>query len=260
MTEGLYLYGFVPAGAAAPSESLRGVGEGVVELVDLGACQAAVSRVPADVYSPDALEPRLSDLAWVAEQGVAHERVVAWFVDHGQILPVRLFTLYSSPDALRQEAGARAAQLERELERLEGLREWDLKISYRAETLAEHAGEVSEAVRDLDRQIAEAQPGRRFLLEKKRADLVRTVVGDAARRLAAELLDAVRPDAVEVRLVPLPQAAAALPVVLAAALLIRQDREERLQSEIAARAARLDGLGVHVQFSGPWAPYRFLAA
>ena len=92
MSDFLYLYGFVPPATPAPTD-LTGIAGSPIELLSSGDVKAVVGRVPAQDYAPDRIEDRLQDLKWVAEQGVAHERVVAWFVDHAQILPAPLFTM-----------------------------------------------------------------------------------------------------------------------------------------------------------------------
>ena len=76
-----------------------------------------ISRVPGGEYAPAAVESRLRDPTWVADHGVRHERVIAWFVDHAQILPARLLSLYSSPAALAEAAAGQAARIAGELDR-----------------------------------------------------------------------------------------------------------------------------------------------
>jgi hypothetical protein len=255
----VYLYGFAPADAALPGHGLEGVAGGAVELLPMDGFQIVASSVPAEEFAPEVLEARLQDLAWVARHGVAHERVVAWFVDHARILPVRLFTLYTSRDALQAEAAARAADLIEALRHFDGVREWDLKVGYDAERLTDHLGELSEEVAALDAELAAASPGRRYLLERKRQDLVRVEVGRAARQAAEALLEEAAHHARAVQRLGLPRGEVELPVVLSAALLVERASEEELRRLMAGRVAALQPLGVHASFSGPWAPYRFLA-
>lgn len=258
MNDVLYLYGFVPADAPAPPESLPGIDGSRIDFVPGAALSAVVSVLPAETYTAARIEAGLEDLQWVSERGLAHERVVAWFVDHAQILPAPLFTLYSSRAVLAATLADRAAELAGELERLAGRREWDLKVSYRRDELEQHAGEVSEEVRALDAEIAAAAPGRRYLLERKRAEVVRRELTDAAHRVADQLLAELRP--LSDGIVPLepPRDAAELPVLVAAALLLRREQEEPVRARVAERAQSLGPLGFTVSVTGPWAPYRFL--
>ncbi|HEX6558056.1 MAG TPA: GvpL/GvpF family gas vesicle protein [Longimicrobiales bacterium] len=256
MSDFVYLYGFAPADASPPS-TVSGIGGRPVELVSIGSMAAVISRVPAETYDPVSIEARLQDLAWVAEQGVAHESVVAWFVDHAQILPAPLFTMYSADAALQQEAAARRSEIEAELQRLRNKREWDLKISYNAADIEKHAAELSPRIAELDREAAAAQPGKRYLIEKKRKDLLKTEARKAAQSLAREVLDIAARLAFETRNLPLPRTAEDLPVILYAALLVERDREVELIGVLEQQSARVKSLGVGVAFSGPWAPYRF---
>jgi hypothetical protein len=260
MSEALYLYGFVGAGAPDPPATLLGVAGSRVEVVELdGPLRAVCSAVPAEAYAPEKVEERVHDLEWVGEHGALHERIVTWFVDHGGILPVRLLTLYSGPEALRSSVADQAGTLVRQMERLQGLREWDLKVSYNATVLAEHLGEVSDEVAGLDREIEQSSPGKRYLLERRRAQRIGEETSRAARDLAAQLHEKLAKTAREARRLPLPREKGELPVVLNAAYLMEPGREGELGGAAAAEASRLRSLGVEVTLTGPWAPYRFLS-
>lgn len=252
----IYLYGFVPAGTELPANGLLGVADAPVERVEGPGFDAVVSRIESDDFSDEALEQKSGDVEWMAEQGLSHEQVVAWFVDHASILPSRLLTLFSGDSAVRATMEREAARVRSELERLAGYREWDLKVGSDAARLMANLAAVSEEVGRLDREIEEAGPGKRFLLEKKRKELARTEGRDAARRLARELLDALRPLAHDV--VTLDPPADATPSTLSAALLVSRDEERALLDRIEQERARLEPLGLTFQVTGPWAPYRFM--
>lgn len=254
----VYLYGFVPAGAPAPPAALVGLGGRPVELLPLGAVQAVVSSLPAGMYAGEQLTARLEDLAWVGEQGLAHERVVLWYVDEADIVPARLFTLYSSAAALEAALAADASAIASRLDALAGRREWNLKVAFDRARLAEHGAEVSEAVRTLDAELAAAPPGRRYLLERRRSELLKREVGAAARRLAEELLRGMAERAEAVRVLPLQAGEAGGNVVLTAALLVSREAEPAWRGAADELVDAHRALGMVVTLSGPWAPYRFL--
>jgi hypothetical protein len=257
MSDALYLYGFVSPASPAPPPGLQGVAGRRVEMLDLGQVRAAVSSVPAEEFAPDRMEERVHDLDWVGEQGALHERVVTWFVDHGGILPVRLLTLYSGPAALKESFAPRADALGAQIERLRDLREWDLKVSYDPHALAEHLREVSAEVSRLEQEIEQSSPGRRYLLERKRAQLVAEETSRVAGRLGAELHEKLAQLAKSARRLPLPREGD-LPVVLNAAYLVERGREEELGQSASLQLQRLVKLGIDVRLTGPWAPYRFV--
>ena len=257
VSEYLYLYGFVPADGRKP-EHIAGVNDARVELITIDDVAAAVSEVPAEEYAPERLEPRLQDLQWVAQQGVAHERVVAWFVDESQILPAALFTMYSSVEALLEAAKPRYAELKSEMQRLRGQREWDLKVSFDERVLQQNAAKVSDKVADLDNEIANAPAGKAYLLQKKRSDLLKAEVRQAAHRRAIDVMNSVHALVAGSRTLPLPRTNEDLPVVLHAALLVRADNEKQLVQQLEQEAKNLRTIGMDLNFSGPWAPYRFM--
>jgi len=257
VNELLYVYGFVPAGLDTGIIGVPGIAGAAIELIDADdAPQAVVSRLDAGEYSAEVIDLRMNDLAWVAEQGVAHERVVAWFIDHAEILPAPLFTLYSSEDALRGVIYAQRERLERELTRLRGLREWDLKVSYDRQLLARNAGKYSDEVAAIDREMAAASPGKQYLLKRKRDDLLRDGLAETARRLAMQVLDEVRSCATE--LVTLPPPTEETPVVLNAALLVAAQQDAALVERLERARRNWQDAGLEIEFSGPWAPYRFI--
>jgi hypothetical protein len=262
MSRLIYLYGFVSATAPSPPAppGLDGIAEAAIELFGEGAARAAISRVPDDAYSASAIEARIDDLTWVAAQGVAHERVVSWFVDHGDIVPVPLFTLYSGEEALAADLRARGADVEQTLARIAGLREWDVKLAYDPAALERAIGTASAAVARLDADIAAATPGRRFLLQRKRAELVRDEVHRVAAERADALLAALAGHARAVTRLAIPATSERMPVVLHAALLVARADEPALESVLDAERAGLETLGFGASLTGPWAPYRFLAA
>lgn len=258
MNDVLYLYGFVPPDAPVPPAAVTGVADAPVRLLDLGEVHAVVADVPARAYAADIVESRLQDLTWVGGQGMAHERVVVWFADHSEILPARLFSLYSSDTALRDAVRARMDEVTGGLQSLSGRREWNLKVAYDADELATHGSAISPELKRIEDEMAEATPGKRYLLERRRTDMLSKEVGRAARALADELLAALAQHAIETRVLPLTDSDDAGTVVLNAALLVTRAAEADLRSHAAGLYQHYTGLGMIVSFSGPWAPYRFV--
>jgi hypothetical protein len=257
MSDVLYLYGFVSQDAVPVPRALSGVDGARVDTVDVGDVRAVVSAVPADEFSPAVIDANIQDLNWVGARGLEHERVVAWFVDNADILPVSLFTLYSGERALREALASRAAELSMTLRRLADHREWDLKVAYDDGVLTQHAAAVSESVREIDAAIAEAAPGRRFLLDKKRRDIVRHEITSAARAQARSLLEEISEHAVSAVTLPMSRNEE-LPVVLNAAVLVHKTKEPAMREAAARRVAALESIGIHARLTGPWAPYRFM--
>jgi hypothetical protein len=135
-----------------------------------------------------------------------------------------------------------------------------VKLAYRADTLTRNAAALSDAVREVDEQIAAAAPGRRFLLERKRGELLKTEVAAAAHRVAAQFYERMQSRVRDAVRLELPRTGAELPVVLGAALLVARADEAGVVQALRAEGDELRPLGFELSFSGPWAPYRFMGA
>jgi hypothetical protein len=169
-----------------------------------------------------------------------------------------MFSLYTGDAALRDAAAGRLAEVTAALRSLAGRREWNLKVAYDADELARHGAEISPELSRIAEEMALATPGRRYLLERRRTEVLKQEVSRAARALADELLKALARHADDVRVLPAVEGDDAGTVVLNAALLVTRDAEDSLRTAAAELYQQYTALGMIISFSGPWAPYRFV--
>lgn len=254
----LYLYGIAPGDAAEPGPELEGLEGAAVRLVRASGVSAIVSEVPADAYSDAELNARLEDLAWVGERGVAHERVLDAFAAVGPVLPLSLFSLHHDEDRLRERIEGSADRYAALLERLAGRREWGIKL-WRRQDAGDHVDRLSPALAALGKEMEDAPPGRRYLLERKRDNIRGDELRTASKRLAHRVYGLLSEAAEHSVSSPLPatQPDGSRALLLSAAFLV-PDAEfqdfHRSVSEIAHEAA---AVGFDVEFTGPWPPYHF---
>src|SRR6187399_2274328 len=72
----------------------------------------AVSDAPLNRYGEKALNSRLSDLDWVSRAAIAHEAVVESFIHERAILPMKLFTIFTSEDRALDQVRADKRRVE----------------------------------------------------------------------------------------------------------------------------------------------------
>jgi hypothetical protein len=255
----VYLYAVVPADTEPPAD-LRGLEDGEVRLLPAGDVAAVVSEVPASDYSDETLDSHLSDLSWVGARGVAHERVLDWFLERGPVVPLSLFSLHRGQALVRERFAPESARLAALLESLRGRREWGIKLWRRDEELRRHIDSLSPALRAHAAELASASPGKRFLLEKRmetvRTEELRTV----ARRVAHQSYAMLQQAAERATTVPIPPAAGdtGRALVLHAAFLVPDDAFTDFQAEVTRIAHEFGSVGFEVEFTGPWPPYHFV--
>ncbi len=255
----VYLYAVVPADSGQP-DGLAGLEDSPVHLFRVGDVSAVISEVPAEQYSDDRLNEQLSDLSWVGARGVAHERVLDWFMERGPVVPLSLFSLHRSRDRLTERFEPESGRLGALLERLRGRREWGIKLWRRDEELRRHIDTLSPTLRTHAAELQQASPGKRFLLEKRmetvRAEELRTV----ARRVAHQSYAMLQEAAERATTVAIPPASAdsGRALVLHAAFLVTDDGFAGFQERVGRIAHEFGGVGFEVEFTGPWPPYHFV--
>ncbi len=251
----VYLYGIVPAGQALP------VREGLVpgDLALLGVV-AIADLLPAGEFTGAALEARLQDTEWVTAQACRHTTVLEAAMEHGPVVPARLCTLFSGPDALREFLATSADGLRDTLDRLRGHREWSLKL-YCDEVRLREACSAEDAAGDPGGpQAGGGSPGRNWMLKKRRDALLEERVAERSEQAACSVHDEMADLVADIRARPtLTEAASGVaePMILNAALLVSLEGEQAMQAAVETRAAVLAADGYRLVLSGPWPAFSF---
>lgn len=255
----IYLYGIAPPDAPDPGDELVGIEDRPVRLVRIGEASAIVSALPAAPYQDDALNAQLDDLAWVGARGVAHERVLDWFAERGPVIPLSLFSLHADAERLEARVRAEAGSFRRIFERLRGRKEWGIKLWRRDADAKEGVDALSPSLQALAREIEEAPPGKRFLLDRKRDKMRTEEVRAVSRRVTHELFASLGARADASATVPLPAnpPAGERVLLLDAAYLVPDTAFGAFQEAVTFEAGRLAGTGFEIEFTGPWPPYHF---
>jgi len=251
---GTYVYCLVsaprrPALARVP----RGQpGTGRVRLVDVDrGLWLVVADAPLDRYGEQAINRGLSNLDWVSRAAVAHETVVEAFIGAPAVVPMKLFTIFTSDARALAHIARERPQIDAVLARVTHHLEWGVRVALdRAKTAAPERRPA---------RTAGPASGAAFLTRKKAqrdaasqlAGRAREVAADVYETLAAQARMARRRSAGE-----LP--AQGGPLLLDAAFLVPRTRIARF-ARIAAKQTRdLAREGFRVAVSGPWPPYSFI--
>ena len=258
----LYVYGVVPS-TFDMGRAPEGVEDATLRLVSDGRAAAMISELDGDRYAPAAVERATEDVEWLAPRAVAHDRVLTWASDRGAVVPLPMFSLFSSEEAVIEMLRARGGELAAALRRAAEGREYALRV-YRLDTeLSEVAVELSPTLAELQRAADAASPGQRYLLQRKLDAERKAELRTIGQRIARETLAILGPHAVATNEDPAPRreagAAGAEPtLVLDAAFLVSPDRFDSFQRELTALVTKHTGRGFRFDFTGPWPPYHFV--
>jgi Gas vesicle synthesis protein GvpL/GvpF len=247
---GVWVYGVVHGDAPEPARR-AGVDERHdVELIRHAGLAAVASAVPRDEFREDVLEERLEDLQYLEVLARAHERVLDDILGLGPVVPLRICTIYESPERVREMLERERRPLAEALHRLGGTAEWGVKAYLGAgdEAPAEtapppgSASGVDYLARKRDRRDA-AEAARRA------AD---ATVEQIHRRLSEHAVDAVLSPAQDPRL-----SGEAREMLLNAAYLVPKARTDEFQSLVGDLTRRHAPEGLMLELTGPWPAYHF---
>lgn len=243
----LYVYGLTLAQVSAPDlAQMIGVGGGNIELRPLGNFSAIVEPIHPEDFGRDVTEHQ-HDPPWLLERTTRHDAVLRAYLGGG-VLPLRFGTVVSQVSALLGWL-ERSPQLVSQLERLRGAAEWTLRLWIAESALIEPS---DPQLTDFDQRIAAASPGKRYLLERQRELHVAGRVPELARAQRGIWQSKIAELVQQVTLIDrLPQTRAGLVALLEVVVLAGADWNWAAQMPWATS-------GVHVEVSGPYAPYHFV--
>jgi gas vesicle protein GvpL/GvpF len=211
-----------------------------------------VADAPLPEYGEAAIQRHLQDIAWVSESALAHEAVVEHFVGTPALVPMKLFTLFSSAERARRHVASTREQVERVLARVAGCVEWGVQARFdeaRARRAAADGGDGQEPGGE--------GRGRAFLLRKKRQqDATRALAGGLAAEVDAAFAELAASAVAACRREPV-ATGAGVRLLLDAAFLVPAAAATAFESAVARAAERL-AHACEVTLTGPWPPYHFI--
>jgi hypothetical protein len=217
---------------------------------------AIVTTVPVGDYGEAAVANGLQDLEWVGNRAMAHESVVEHFLRAGTVLPMQLFTLFTSDERALDHVARDRARIERVLQRIDRRLEWGLRLSLDPKMAAAGAGRRPGPLRRTgDDSGASYLARKRDVLQASRLQLAeaREEADRAYAALSHEAVEARRRTAIE-------QAVPGSRVVLDAAFLVPAARGATFKKAVQRQTRQLAASGVDVSLTGPWPAYNFIDA
>jgi len=212
----------------------------------------AVADAPLNRYGAETINRKLSDLDWVSRAAIVHESVVESFIDQRAVLPMKLFTIFTSDDRAIKEVSGDRRRVDAIVKRVANQFEWGVRVTLLPPNAsppgvrqASASPKTISGVGYLSRKKAQ----RDAALE--RAERARETVTGLYDRLSRRSRLAKRRSASEM---PVDGG----PLLLDAAFLVPRVRAASFRALLAREARRLGRLGYQVAVTGPWPPYTFV--
>jgi Gas vesicle synthesis protein GvpL/GvpF len=233
--------------------TMRHISEGMPGGHDLRAIEvgehlwAIVQSVPETAYGEPALTRGLQNLDWVGPRAIAHERVIESFLSAPALLPMHLFTLFTSDDRVVEHVHSDGTRIRRLLKRVEGKIEWGLRLTF--DEKAARAKVSKQPVRS----------GTEFLARKRDVLGINRARVKEARGEADRVYKSMSRLAIAAqRRTSLERAAPGSRLLLDAAFLVSVAKSGVFRSAVRQRMRDLRAAGITASLTGPWPAYNFV--
>src|SRR5919108_6463778 len=166
-----YLYCLVRASRKPTLRRVPGglPGAGAPRVLDAGRdLWLVVADVSEREYNEPAITKGLRNLEWVSRRAVGHEAMVERFLSASAVLPMQLFTIFTSDERALEYVRGERARIDRILKRIDGHVEWGLRLTW-DEQAARAAVEKAHRRRDNGDSGAAYLARKRDLLDVSRA-------------------------------------------------------------------------------------------
>jgi hypothetical protein len=263
----LYLYCVLEPSAGAEALLRSGSVEGLdptkpVFPIAAEGVLAAVSHVPVADFGEQALNELVTDLPRLAPLVVRHENAVrVLFAAAPALVPMAFGAVYREPDGVVGFLTTEAGRLKSLFDLVRGKEEWGIKVFADPTRLRDAAARSSAPLRALDDEIQAAGPGKAYLLQRKRDEMLADAARSFLRDALHEIVDRLKAHSSAMRLEDIPgDQVGPTELVLKVAFLIEADAAQAFQSRVGEIAAALSAQGLAIELTGPWAPYSFTGA
>jgi hypothetical protein len=259
--KGTYVYCVVAATRRPRLTRIRGglPAAGRVRLLDVErGLFVAVADAPLDRYGEAAISRGLSDLDWVSRAAVAHEGVVESFIAAKAVLPMKLFTIFTSDARALAHVRAERPRIAALVKRVANQQEWGVRVVL-DRTRAARVSATGRTGRARAAGKASTSSGAAYLTRKKSQQDAAVELAEHARETVAALYDRLSARSrLAKRRAPGELPVQGGPLLLDAAFLVPRARAASFRALAAREARALSRHGYGLTISGPWPPYTFV--
>jgi len=221
---------------------------------------AVVSEETEGEFDRENLERNLSNLEWIKQRAVLHEKVIEQIMEQAGVIPFKFGTLFNNEQNLKAMLVEHGDEFKSDLDQLADKEEWGVKVYCDKEKLKHNLNIESEEFKNIDEEISAASPGKAFILKKKREELLDVVLSKTLDTYVQGSFNQLSRYCREGRLNRILQREATgrdEDMILNAAYLVAKDKVAQFNQEADRLNSEGKGKGVSFEASGPWPPYNF---
>jgi hypothetical protein len=261
MNTGDYIYLYC---VTKEQPNLQGLGDlaGGLYLISAAGLYASVCNVPKNEFCEENLENNFNDLEWLKKNVDRHEKTIEGIMKGTSVIPFKLATVFFNEQNLQTFLEKYAGEIEEKLDYVKNKEEWGVKIYCEPGKLKQSLLLESEKLREINSQISSASPGKAYLLNKKKTELISLETEVAIIRYRKIFLELLENNCFKARLLELkPRKSTGRndDMILNAAFLVDNNMVPRFISQAKALESEPEfaAKGFYFNSTGPWPPYNF---
>ncbi len=217
--------------------------------------------VSENEYSETNIKNNIANEAWLDVNVRKHLKVICDVMQTNTVIPFNFGTIYKSEESLRSFVATYCADFNDVLLHLDNKQEWSAKAFCDKEKIIENISLLSQNVFDIDLQIKSSSPGKAYILNKKKQDIIAKEINSIYNNISKRVFTCLNELSEEYRL------HAILPgelsennndMIINATFLIKKEQIDNFIKLADNLIVEHENIGLFLEIKGPWPPYSFI--
>ncbi|MCK9220327.1 MAG: GvpL/GvpF family gas vesicle protein [Bacteroidales bacterium] len=220
-----------------------------------------VKYVTESEFSEANFKINLSNVQWVENNVKEHLNVIGMIMEYTEVIPLKFGTIYHTKAGLQKFITDYSASLIENIHNIRGKEEWAVKIYCDRKMLGEQIDQLSDVVVDLEKCIMASSPGKAFLLERKKNDLIDNEIDRLCKDYGQKYLDEFKSMSESIslcNLLPKEYTGRSDTMILNAAFLVSKNKVSDFKWSIEMLVKKDRNSGFFIEATGPWPPFNFV--
>jgi hypothetical protein len=220
-----------------------------------------IKNVPENEFSEENLKQNIADLLWLEANAREHIRVIGMIMEFTSVIPFKFGTIFNSVESLEKFITVYSASLLENFDFIRGKEEWSVKIYCHRQALSKHIDELSEPAAALEKQIMASSPGKAFLLQRKKADLIQDEMDRICKKFGQSCFNELskQSEANSLNnLLPKEVTGREDTMILNAAFLVAKEKVPEFKGSATKFGSREADSSFNFELTGPWPPFSFI--
>ncbi len=218
--------------------------------------------VSEEEFSEENFKKNLSDIKWLETNAREHISVISRIMENAAVIPFKFGTIFFSEERLNKFISSYSDSLVENFRQIKGKEEWSVRIYCDLNALSQEVSHLSEEVSNLENQIKSSLPGKAFLLNRKKTELIQKETERLCNHYGQEYFNEYNriSDSTSLNnLLPEELTGRKEKMILNAACLVRKENVDAFRGK-ADEIFKKDGtLGFSIEVTGPWPAFSFIS-